>query len=226
MNYFSIIKGTQETETGTDLLIHIPDELLRERIIQYKAYNVEVRIDDGRTISNEQRKKIYATIKDISLYTGDDPEYLKEFLKFDYCGESGEKYFSLSDCSIDTAREFISHLIDFILKENIPLSELAIDRTDDIDRYLYGCIKYRRCCITGKSIGVDIHHCEGSRVGMGGNRKKISNIGRELMALSREWHSRVHQEGEEAIFKAYKIYGVELGQAALRALNISDEDIT
>lgn len=226
MNYFSIIKGTQETEAGTDLLIHIPNELLRERIIQYKAYNVEVRIDDGRTISNEQRKKIYATIKDISLYTGDDPEYLKEFLKFDYCGESGEKYFSLSDCSIDTAREFISHLIDFILKENIPLSELAINRTDDIDRYLYGCIKYRRCCITGKSIGVDIHHCEGSRVGMGGNRKKISNIGRELMALSREWHSRVHNEGEEAIFKAYKIYGVEIGQATLRALEITDADIT
>lgn len=225
MNYFSIIKGTKETEDGTDLLIHIPDELLRDRIIQYKAFNAEIRIDDYRTISNDQRKKIYSTIKDISLFTGDDPEYLKEFLKFDYCGESGEKYFSLSDCSMDTAREFINHLIDFILKENIPLSDLAINRTDDIDRYLYSCLVHRRCSITGK-INADIHHVEGSRVGMGGDRKKVNHSGKELIALSREWHSKVHQEGEEEIFKAYKIYGITIDDAALKRLGLNVEDIS
>ena len=225
MNYFSIIKGTKETEEGTDLLIHIPDELLRDRIIKYKAYNAEIRIDDGRVISNEQRKKIYATIKDISLFTGDDPEYLKEFLKFDYCGESGEKYFSLSDCSMDTAREFINHLIEFILRENIPLSDLAINRTDDIDKYLYYCLKFRRCSITGKA-NADLHHCEGYRVGMGGDRKKVNHSGRELIALSREWHSRVHQEGEEEIFKAYKIYGIVISDTTLRELGLRVEDIT
>ena len=38
---------------------------------------VEIRIDDGRMISGEQRRKAYATINDISDYTGHHPEYLK-----------------------------------------------------------------------------------------------------------------------------------------------------
>ena len=37
----------------------------------------EVRLDDGRTISADQRKKIYATLRDISDYTGDPPEVTK-----------------------------------------------------------------------------------------------------------------------------------------------------
>lgn len=222
--YYSKIKGVKETDKGTDLIIHIPGELLQDKILRFRATEAEIRIDDGRRITSEQRKKLYATIKDISLYTGDDPEYLKEFLKFDYCGESGEDYFSLSDCSIDTAKNFLTHIIDFVLKHNIPLSELAVNRTDDIDRYLYSCIKYRRCAITGQA-GADIHHCEGSRVGMGGNRKKISNKGRELIALNRDWHTRAHAEGEEEIFNLYKIYGIVLDDEALRKLKLSDADI-
>lgn len=223
--YYSKIKGVKETEEGTDLIIHIPGEKLQSRILKYKTNTADIRIVDSRTISSDQRKKIYATIKDISLYTGDDPEYLKEFLKFDFCGESGEEYFSFSNCSVDIAREFISHLIDFILKHNIPLSEIALNRTDDIDRYLYGCIKYRRCAITGRA-GADIHHCEGSKVGMGGNRKKISNKGRELIALSREWHNKVEADGDYEIFQAYKIYGLTLSDEALRELGLSEADIS
>lgn len=222
--YFVKIKGIKETEEGTDLLIHVPGEFLKSDILRFKTNNAEIRIDDPRYITAEQRKKIYATIKDISSFTGDDPEYLKQFLKFEFCGETGERYFSLSNCRIGTARDFINHIIEFILMHNIPLSEPGATRTDDIDKYLYYCLKHRKCAITGKP-GADIHHVEGSRVGMGGNRKKISNAGRELIALSRDWHSRVHQEGEEEIFKLYKIYGIELDRETLIEFNISKEDI-
>lgn len=223
MHYYSKIKGIKETEQGTDLVIHIPGESLGLKISKQKIYDAEIRLDDGRSISTEQRKKIYASVKDIADYIGDDPEYLKEYLKYDYCSESGENYFSLSSCSIDTARNFITHIIAFVLKENIPLSDLAINRTDDINSYLYYCLKYRRCCISGKP--ADIHHVEGYRIGMGGNRNKISNRGRELIALSREWHNKVHQQGEEEIFKAYKVYGIVLDSDTLRELKILNEDI-
>ena len=224
MQYFSKIKAVKETDEGTDLIIHIPGEHIKNKAMKY-SNDAEIRLNDNRTITPEQRKKIYATIKDISLYTGDEPEYLKEFLKFDYCGESGEEYFSLSNCSIGTAKDFITHIIDFVLKYNIPLSDIGVNRTDDIDKYLYGCIKYRRCAITGRA-GADIHHCEGSRIGMGGNRKKISNKGRKLIALSRVWHNKVHQEGEEEIFKLYKIYGITLNDVALKELRLSEADIS
>lgn len=227
MQYFSEIRGIKETDKGTDLLLHIPGEMVQGRIIKYRnnnKINSEIRIDDGRSITPDQRKKIFATIKDISLYTGDHPEDLRAFLLYDYCIENGIVPFSLRDCSIGQAREYITFIIDFILKHNIPLSDLAINRTDDIDKYLYGCLKYRRCCITGKA-SADIHHVEGSRVGMGRDRTKINHRGLELMALCREWHTKVHQQGEEEIFKNYKIYGISIDEKTMDLLGLSYDDI-
>lgn len=230
MHYFSKIRKLRETDEGTDLIVTIPGEKLGRQISKFKAkdsdtVDAEIKINDGRTITIDQRKKIYATVRDISVFIGDDPEYLKEFLKYDYCAVTGEEYFSLSNCSITTARNFISHIIDFILQWNIPLTETALNRVDDIDRYLYGCIKYRRCCITG-SANADIHHCEGSRVGMGRNRNKISHLGLELIALSREWHNRVHQEGEDKIFSLYKIYGIRIDKDTLVDLGLTIDELT
>lgn len=229
MQYFSKITGIRETDQGTDLIIRIPGEKVGRKISKYKIQGIdgidaELRINDGRVITVDQRKKIYATIRDISSFIGDDPEYLKEYLKYDYCAATGEEHFSLSNCSITTARNFISHIIDFILKWDIPLTEIALNRTEDIDRYLYGCVKYRKCCITGRS-GADIHHVEGSRVGMGRNRRKISHRGLELMALSREWHDKVHKEGEKDIFEKYKIYGIVIDDETLKDLGLTIDDI-
>lgn len=210
MIYFTRVTGMRETEKGTDLILHIPNERLKDKLIKYKQGNVinaELRIDDGRAISTEQRKKIYATIRDISLYTGHHPEFLKELLKFNYCGESGEDYFSLSNCSMSTAREFITYLIDFILENDIPLSDKAITRTEDIDAYLYSCIKFKKCCICG-SPG-ETHHCTGSRIGMGNNRRKTSDIGRHLIQLCRKHHTEIHNKPEREFFIKYKVYGIE-----------------
>lgn len=229
MQYFSKITAIRETEEGTDIIVNIPKEKVGKKISKYKiegteGIDAELRINDGRTITIDQRKKIYATIRDISSFIGDDPDYLKEYLKYDYCAETGEEPFSLSNCSISTAREFINHIIEFILKWDIPLSDMALNRTDDIDKYLYMCIKHRRCCITGEA-GADIHHCEGSRVGMGRNRKKINHKGLDLMALSREWHNKVHSQGEIQIFRKYKIYGIKIDAETLKYLGIPYKDI-
>lgn len=205
MSYFSKIKGVKETDKGTDLIVHIPDEFLQDKILRQQAYNAEVRINDGRTITVEQRKKIYATIKDISLYTGDDPEYLKEFLKYDYCAESGEVYFSLSDCSIDIAKELITHIIDFVLKENIPLSDVGLNRTEDIDKYLYGCIKYKRCSICGISPS-DLHHVQA--IGMGVDRRIYDDSKHEKIQLCRKHHQMAHQIGWKEFSEKFKVYGI------------------
>lgn len=227
MQYFTQITDIRETDEGTDLIIRIPGEKLRREIAKYnikgkKGIDAEIRINDGRTISVDQRKKIYATIRDISTFTGDEPDYLKEILKYDYCAATGEEPFSLSNCSISTAREFINHLIDFILKWNIPLTDEALNRTEDADRYLYGCIKYRRCCITGRA-GADIHHVDS--VGMGRNRNRVDHSKLRLIALSREWHNKVEQEGEKEILDKYKIYGILIDRETLKDLGLNYEEI-
>lgn len=207
MQYFSQITGIKETREGTDLIVHVPGEQIQREIMKYRngaVINSEIRIDDGRNITAEQRKKIYATIRDISLYTGDDPEFLKQYLKFSYSGEMGEEYFSLSNCSIEVARDFITYLIDFILMHNIPLSERAIARTDDIDRYLWGCIKYKKCCICGGN--GETHHW--NAIGMGRDRTKVDDRDLNKMQLCRKHHTEIETIGRDTFEKKYHVYGV------------------
>lgn len=207
MQYFSQIRAIKETEKGTDLIIHIPGEQIQRKIIKYRnssVINAEIRIDDNRTITAEQRKKIYATIRDIADYLGDWPEYYKEFFKFQFCMDKGIEYFSLSNCSISIARDFITYLIDFILREGIPLSEAALKRTDDIDRYLWSCIKYGKCCICGRK--GETHHY--NAIGMGRNRKKIDDSDLRKMQLCRIHHTEIETIGRDSFEKKYHVYGI------------------
>ena len=68
MQYFSKITGIRETDQGTDLIIRIPGEKVGRKISKYKikgtaGIDAELRINDGRVITVDQRKKIYATIR-------------------------------------------------------------------------------------------------------------------------------------------------------------------
>ena len=134
----------------TWLVVRLPKSRLKEEIENKTITNTEMRFDDGRHISNLQRKKAYATIRDIAIELGYLPEEMKEIMKCNYMIETGEPYFSLSDCSMGTARDFITFLMDFVLKEGIQLSDSGIERADDVGKYLYACIKHRKCAVCGK----------------------------------------------------------------------------
>ena len=90
------IQKYRETENGTDMIIHIP-----EKVAYYftdkRCRSAQIRLDDGRRITAEQRKKAYATMKDIAAYTGYLPEEQKEWLKYLHISRTGSDYFSLSD---------------------------------------------------------------------------------------------------------------------------------
>lgn len=194
----------RETDQGTELLITVPHrklgDMLSERCIRY----AEMRFDDGRTISIEQRKKAYATIRDIADYTGYLPEEQKEWLKYLYIVQTGSDYFSLSDCSMTTAREFINCILEYAIENGIPLSENAIERTDDIGRYLYYCLKAKKCAVCGKD--GEIHHEDA--IGMGNDRRKIDDSNHKKICLCRLHHTIAHQKGVTAFRECYKVYGI------------------
>lgn len=207
MQYFSQILKVRETEKGTDLIVHVPGEQIQREITKYRngsVINSEIRIDDGRVITAEQRKKIFATIKDISLYTGDHPEELRAWLLYDYCIQTGEMPFSLSNCSISQARDYITFIIDFILREDIPLSDVALNRTDDIDRYLWSCIKYKRCAICGRK--GETHHWDA--IGMGNDRRTLDDSLKRKIQLCREHHTEAHTIGRDTFGAKYHVYGI------------------
>ena len=47
---------------------------------------------------------------------------------------------------------------EFALENGIPLSDNAIERTDDIGRYLYYCLLHKKCAICGKDGAVSYTH--------------------------------------------------------------------
>lgn len=200
-------KVSKETKEGTYFNVLVPKESLTEKVKKYSNNGIikgELRIDDGRNITSEQRKKIYATLKDISMYLGYPPEMLKELMKFEYMIKIGEDYFSLSNCSVSTAREFINFIIDFILEWGIPLEEELLNRTDDIDTSIYACIKYRKCTLCGND--GEVHHWDS--IGMGNDRKKIDDSNLRKLCLCRKHHTEAHKIGKETFESKYHVYGI------------------
>ena len=198
------IEKYRETEKGTDLIITIPDKKLGSVFLNKHIKKAEMRFDDGRHISADQRKKIYATVKDISDYTGYLPEEQKEWLKYLHISRTGSDYFSLSDCSMDTAREFINTILEYAIENGVILSEDAVNRTDDIGRYLYFCLMNKKCAVCGKD--GEIHHEDA--IGMGNNRKTLDDSKHKKICLCRLHHTKAHELGVDRFTKMYKVYGI------------------
>lgn len=205
MYAFGNLQTVSQNEDGTTLELIVRGVKLLPYIVEKEVTGVELRIDDGRTITAEQRKKVYATVKDISDWSGYLPEEQKEWLKYLHISLTGCDYFSLSDCSITTAREFINTCIDYALEIGVPFSESAINRTDDIGRYLYSCLKFRKCAICGDN--GEIHHVD--TIGMGNDRKEIDDRDYRKICLCRTHHTMAHQYGMPRFEKAFKVYGIK-----------------
>lgn len=199
-----VLDKYRESDSGTEIIIRVPGRKIGDVLADKKIKKAEMRFDDGRIISIEQRKKAYATIRDIADYTGYLPEEQKEWLKYLYIQKTGDDYISLSDCSMDQAREFINVILEYAIESGIQLSEQAINRTDDIGKYLYFCIKHKKCAICGQA--GEIHHEDA--IGMGNDRKTLDDSNHKKICLCRKHHTIAHQMGFKRFTKMYKVYGI------------------
>lgn len=204
------------------IMAGLPD-LDRALLRQYSK--VEVILPDGRKISCTQRRKVYALLGEIAEYVdgirnADTIEEQKRLLKMEFMlkrMESAERrMFSLSDCDMSTAREFITYLIDFIIANDIPTRVPLIDNCDDIAAYMYACTMHRKCAVCGRP--ADIHHCEGSRIGAGVDRKKAHQLGREILPLCRVHHTELHAMPESEFIAKYHLQKVRLDEQLCKRL--------
>ena len=192
--------------------------------IDHNAKTVEVRIDDGRSITNDQRRKIYATMRDIADWSGDMPDSIKAFFKWTFCGDNQYEDFSLSDVDRETASEFLTYLIDFCIQNGVPCSDPLWDRCEDIERYMYACVMTRTCCITGRK-NAQIHHVD--RVGMGRNRDTICQVGMRVVPLSADLHTMIHiSGGEEEFYEKHHIEPIALTEKMCEHLRLGKIQIS
>lgn len=176
-----------------------------ERFCKREYDEVLVELPDMRPASNDQKAKAHILMKAIADFSGEEKqktEYLMKSMFLDkYVTSLTRKYFSLATCDMTTARDYISMLVDFCIEYEIPLSKPLFELCEDIERYMYQCLMHKTCLICGKH--ADLHHCEGSTVGMGGNRQTMIHEGLEVMPLCREHHDECHQHGQKSFNEKY-----------------------
>ena len=196
-----------------------------EQALRRGFLKVEIILWDGRRISPEQRRKCYVLLGEIAEYTdgirtADTVDEQKRLLKMEFMLKRMEaterRMFSLADCDMSTAREFITYLIDFIIANDIPTRGPLIDNCNDIAAYMYACTMHRKCAVCGKA--ADIHHCEGSRIGAGVDRAKVHQLGREVLPLCRVHHTELHAMPESEFVKKYHLQKVKLDEVLCKRL--------
>jgi len=179
-------------------------------------YEGWLEISDGRRISPDQRKLVYALFRDISEHTGHTPNELKDLLKCDYIATTGAEWFSLSNVDMTTARYFIEFILEFCFRIDVPLSADVSTMAKEVQNYLFICIKYRRCVCCGGH--ADIHHVD--KVGMGRDRTTVDHTKHRLMALCRGHHSECHTVGQETFNRKYIVEGIEINEKTARELGL------
>lgn len=194
-----------------------------EKIIKRRYDEVQVGLPDGRKISPEQRRKAYALMREIGEFYGYEQSEIKDVMKHDFVAnhlkQLQRELFSLSDCDVTTAKEFISYLVDFILRNDIPTRVPLASLADDIDRYMYSCLMRRKCCICGQK--ADIHHW--TRIGMGANRKTIIHEGMPLEPLCRGHHTECHTMAQEEFDERYHIKPIKATKEICKTLGLKCE---
>lgn len=139
-------------------------------------------LQDSRRITNEQRRRAYALLEEITEYMGEMPEYVKRLFKLKYIHDElkgmAEGIFSLSDCDVTLARDFITYLTDFILAHEIPTRVPLRELCEDVEKYVYSCLMHKRCAVCGRK--AELHHVDA--VGMGRDRTEIEHEGMRAAA--------------------------------------------
>lgn len=182
-----------------------------------KQPTIEFRIDDGRTITPSQRKKIFAMLNDFCYSTGYSVDEAEALFKGLTRSQYGIDEFSLSDCSVTTACLMIEAILEFMFNHNIPFATETWDSIPDWFQKQRLCVLHRKCIICGKH--ADIDHFSNT-IGMGRNRKKINHVGMYIMALCREHHNIKHTIGEESFIQLYHVKPIKVDEEIAKKLHL------
>ncbi|AEJ31456.1 putative HNHc nuclease [Leuconostoc sp. C2] len=207
---------------GRDIIFRFKDEEIANKFLStFQLFNqtlVEIQVRDDREISAQQRKFIYALFRDISNWSGDMPEYVKQVFKMWFEEWRDIDEFSLRDVEKSVAAELITFMLDFVAEHDVPLKFKPLDalEPDDISRWEYMALINGFDVIDG-SKPVELAHGEHA-VGMGRDRNAISNVGNTVFSLSHAHHMELHRVGLPDFKRKYHINGVLVTPEILKEL--------
>lgn len=219
-----IKKAIVQQETDDGFLLYIPCREKKEWIRNNSTLLVD--IPDPRKISTQQRRKAYVLLGYISAWWSYLPlETVKEITKLIFNGQVphdlANEEFSLRDCSMTTARLYISFLIDFCILHGVDAKEPLYSLCEDIPRYVWACTMNKKCAVCGKR--TELHHID--TVGAGRNRNKIGHLGMKILPLCRKHHNEIHNIGTKNFLHKYMLEPIKVDNriADLYKLNKVDK---
>lgn len=207
------IIGIASNEQNT-LLKVATDPGIQNEVMKFntgQGIHGEIRIDDGRGRTGKQNKFIHSLINDIAQWTGEWPEYEKRMMFYWWCALNDYDYTSTTELSMTEANSFIDFLLEFIIEHGIQADHPILEELvaiKDISRYLWICLKYKKCCICGKP--GQVHHV--NKIGMGNNRYTLDDSNHRKICLCENHHllykQSIHNIGDKEFFEKYKVYGI------------------
>ena len=163
---------------------------------------IEVRTVDPFLITDKQRRKIFALLKDIYNHFAQPLDYLRYMFQKQLEFLHGYEPISLSNCSRRQASELIELLLDFIFANNIPIQKATSDLMSNDKYFIYKSTINRICVVCGAK-NADLAHYQA--VGRGRNRNKIDHYGNKVLALCHFHHKQQHDMGIKSFNKKYHL---------------------
>lgn len=218
-------------KAGNEILFRFRDEESANQFLStfqlFKQTLVEIQVRDDREISAQQRKFIYALFRDISNWSGDLPEYVKQVFKMWFEQWKDLDEFSLRDVEKSVAAGLITFMLDFVAEHNVPLSFKPLDalEPEDVAHFEYACLMNKCCVICGKKPS-DLHHLD--TIGQGIDRRKTNHLKHRAVQLCRIHHNEAHALGIETFLSKYHINGIKIDEriARVHRLNIGENNDT
>ncbi|WP_054722354.1 putative HNHc nuclease [Lacticaseibacillus nasuensis] len=211
------VSGKLTGISGRNLTLTVDDEVSLYEVAKLangKQPSVDLQVEDGRSISPDQRRKIWALLRDISDFTGDVIDYTEDLLKGYTRQIFGIEAYSLSDCSMTTASNMIYTILEFCFRNDIPFKTRTWDMIPNDYARQWFCLRFKKCVICGKP--ADLAHFE--TVGMGRNRYAINELDYHWMSLCRVHHTEQHATGIDSFIAKYHIKPIKLDADQLRKI--------
>lgn len=195
-----------------------------ERFCRISPGECLIVLKDSRTITAEQRKKAYALLGEIADYMGEMPEYTKRLFKLKFIHDElkgiADDVFSLSNCDVTIAHDFIAYLIDFIIAHEIPTKVPLAELCEDVEKFVYACAMKKICCVCGKK--AELHHYDA--IGSRYDRDKPVHEGLRALPLCRQHHIRAHEISKETFLEEYHLQPITIDKSICKKWRLPYEN--
>ena len=199
----AILTNYEDNGDGTYKIVIDKARLTQDEILMLDngfILPVEFEVVDERKLSVKQRRKIFALLNDIYLYTGQPTEDLRMMFQLYTEVMYGYDTISLRNCSMTVAKNLIEVILEWTFLYDIPLHHKTAELLKEDERFIYLSTINKQCVICGKPHS-DLAHREA--VGRGRDRRSINHYDHTVLALCRSHHNEQHNIGTEAFDKKY-----------------------